>query len=119
MKRAVSDTSRAPPLKIHPSRITTLSPRFLVVVVVVVSRHFSCLPDGFPSVEVRDRRLDRPTPLPMVSKNPWMRPMCLQSSFRDKDETMIDRRREGSLERREIILFFYIYPVDTSTGIDS
>lgn len=45
--------------------------------------------------------------------------MCLQSSFRDKDETMIDRRREGSLERREIILFFYIYPVDTSTGIDS
>lgn len=54
-----------------------------------------------------------------TSKNPWMRPVCLQSSFRDKDETMIDRRREGSLERREIILFFYIYPVDTSTGIDS
>lgn len=51
-----------------------------------------------------ERRLERPIgPLRFSSiRNPWIRP-CVYSppSFRDKDETMIDRRREGGEESFE------------------
>lgn len=103
MKRAVPDTSRARPLKIHPPGITTFSSSSnsnsgssLLPLFLSAGRIFLCRgPRSWNAVSsVRSGH--------SASRNPWIRP-CVYSppSFRDKDETMIDRRREGGEESFE------------------
>lgn len=69
------------------------------------------------------RAPDRATPLSMHSKS-MDAAVCLQASFRDKDGTMIDRRREDGEDgasnyreaRRSRDNIILLYPVDTSTA---